>query len=136
AAGLATLALMDDAAYSRLDATADRVSAMADAALESAGVPHRINKVSNLFSVFLTDAPVTDFASASKQDTKAFSRFFHAALDAGLWLAPSGFEAWFCSTALDDDDLEVIDAGLHKAAQAAAQGLSWLIPIGGVGVGV
>ncbi|ARO11477.1 glutamate-1-semialdehyde 2,1-aminomutase [Propionibacterium freudenreichii] len=126
AAGLATLALMDDAAYSRLDATADRVSAMADAALESAGVPHRINKVSNLFSVFLTDAPVTDFASASKQDTKAFSRFFHAALDAGLWLAPSGFEAWFCSTALDDDDLEVIDAGLHKAAQAAAQGLSSL----------
>ncbi len=126
AAGLATLELMDVAAYEQLDATAARVAALADEALEAAGVPHRINKVSNLFSVFLSEAPVTDFASAQKQDSRAFSRFFHTCLEAGLWLAPSGFEAWFCSTAMDDDDLELIDAGLHAGAQAAASGLTSL----------
>lgn len=121
AAGLATLALMDQAAYQRLDDTANQVAKLAHQALDAAGVSHQLNKVSNLFSVFLTDQPVTDFAAARQQDSKAFARFFHAALDAGLWLPPSGFEAWFCSTAIDDNDLEIISAGLNKAAQAAAQ---------------
>ncbi|MCL2463853.1 MAG: glutamate-1-semialdehyde 2,1-aminomutase [Micrococcales bacterium] len=121
AAGLATLALMDRAAYARLDATADAVARSAAAAFDAAGVAYQLNKVSNLFSVFLADEPVIDFASASRQDRPAFARFFHAALDEGLWLPPSGFEAWFCSTAMDGDDLARIDTGLRAAARAAAR---------------
>ncbi|MFT8394875.1 glutamate-1-semialdehyde 2,1-aminomutase [Propionibacterium sp.] len=121
AAGLATLGLMDDQAYNKLDATADKVAAIVHSALDAAGVAHQLNKVSNLFSVFLTDQPVVDFASASTQDHEAFARFFHAALDAGAWIAPSGFEAWFCSTAIDDDDLQTIETAMTEAAQAAAR---------------
>ncbi|SER88803.1 glutamate-1-semialdehyde 2,1-aminomutase [Propionibacterium cyclohexanicum] len=121
AAGLATLGLMDSDAYARLDSIAEQVAGIVDRALDAVGVAHRLNKVSNLFSVFLADEPVVDFASASRQDRAAFSRFFHAALDAGLWLAPSGFEAWFCSTAIDDDDLEVIEKAVAAGARAAAQ---------------
>lgn len=120
AAGLATLGLMDTPAYARLDSIAEQVAGIVDRALDAAGVAHRLNKVSNLFSVFLTDRPVVDFESASRQDRQAFARFFHAALDAGVWLAPSGFEAWFCSTAIDADDLAVIETAMTRAARAAA----------------
>jgi len=119
AAGLATLNLMDEAAYAKLDATAETVANLAAEAFSAAGVPHQVNRAGNLFSVFLTDQPVTDFETASRQDKDGFARFFHAALDAGLWLPPSGFEAWFCSTALTDDDLERIAKALPKAALAA-----------------
>lgn len=121
AAGLATLELMDEAAYARLNITADVVARLVTEALEREGVAYQLNKVTNLFSVFLTDQPVVDFASASRQDREAFSRFFQAGLDAGLWLPPSGFEAWFCSTAINDDDLEIIENAVGIAAKAAAQ---------------
>lgn len=119
AAGLATLRLLDAAAYAVLDDRAARVAALAHDALVRAGVPHRVNAAGNLFSVFFTDRPVVDFASAKTQDTGAFARFFHAMLDAGVWLPPSAYEAWFVSTALGDDDLATIEAALEQAARAA-----------------
>lgn len=120
AAGLATLRLLDAPAYAVLDERARQVAGLADAALTAAGVPHRVNAAGNLFSVFFTDAPVTGFAGARTQNTAAFARFFHAMLDAGVWLPPSAFEAWFVSTALTDDDLATIERALAGAASAAS----------------
>ena len=69
AAGLATLSLLDDAAYRRLDESAATVAAMVSTHLAAAGVPHRVNAAGNLFSVFFTADPVTDYESAKCQDT-------------------------------------------------------------------
>lgn len=118
AAGLATLELLDAAAYERLDQTAAQVAGLATAALSAAGVPHRLNQVGNLFSIFFTDAPVTDYDSARQQDVAGFARFFHAMLDAGVWLPPSAYEAWFVSTAIGDAELATIEAALKVAAPA------------------
>lgn len=120
AAGLTTLRLADDDAYRRLDQAATAVRTLAGQALTAAGVPHRISTAGTMFSVFFTDAPVRDYASASAQDTKAFAAFFQAALARGVYLPPSAFEAWFASTVLDDDALDQIAAALPAAAQAAA----------------
>ena len=120
AAGLATLELMDEAAYQRLYRIADQLSGIVSSALDREGVAHRLNKVTSLFSFFLTDQPVVDFDSAARQDHEAFARFFHAALDEGIWLPPRGFEAWFCSTAITDDDLEHLERAMAVAARAAA----------------
>lgn len=120
AAGLATLRLLDDTAFAQLDATAATLSSLVTQALSAAGVPHRLNAAGNLFSVFFTADPVTDWASAAGQDRAAYGRFFHAMLDAGVWLPPSAFEAWFVSTALSETDLEVVAAALPLAAEAAA----------------
>ncbi len=122
AAGLATLAGLDDPAYARLDATALAVQGLVTDALAKADVPHRINAAGNLFSVFFTADPVTDYESAKRQDTAAFGRFFHAMLDGGVWLPPSAYEAWFVSTAHDDADLEALARALPAAARAAAAG--------------
>jgi glutamate-1-semialdehyde 2,1-aminomutase len=118
-AGLATLNLLDDDTYARLNATADRVAGLADAALTDAGVPHTINRAGNLFSVFFSGDPVFDYDSARKQDTSAFAGFFHAMLDAGVWLPPSAYEAWFVSAAHGAAELARIEDALGAGAAAA-----------------
>ena len=118
-AGLATLNLLDDDTYARLNATADRVAGLADSALTDAGVPHTINRAGNLFSVFFSGDPVFDYDSARKQDTSAFAGFFHAMLDAGVWLPPSAYEAWFVSAAHGAAELARIEEALGAGAAAA-----------------
>lgn len=120
AAGLTTLKHCDARVYAHLDATASQIGSLVDEELTAAGVPHRLASAGNLFSVFFTSAPVTDYVSARSQDTAAFSRFFHAMLDGGVWLPPSAFEAWFVSAAHGPADLDVIAAALPRAARAAA----------------
>jgi glutamate-1-semialdehyde 2,1-aminomutase len=88
--------------------------------LTKASVPHRIQRAGNMLSVFFTDSPVTDFASAKATETWRFPAFFHALLDAGVYPPCSAYETWFVSAALDDTAFEHIAAALPKAAHAAA----------------
>jgi glutamate-1-semialdehyde 2,1-aminomutase len=78
----------------------------------------------SLFSVFFTDQPVTDYATAKTQDTAAFAAFFHEMLARGVYLPPSSFEAWFVSTAIGDDELDIIARALPHAAVAARRARS------------
>ncbi|MCU0301433.1 MAG: glutamate-1-semialdehyde 2,1-aminomutase [Candidatus Nanopelagicales bacterium] len=121
ACGLATLRACDDAVYGRLDAAAGLVRAEVGAALTAAGVAHRVQAAGNLFSVFFTDAPVRDSLGALAQDAWRYRAFFHAMLDAGVYLPPSAFEAWFVSAAHDDVALDRLVAALPAAARAAAE---------------
>ena len=124
AAGLATLRGCGPTVYAHLDRTSAAVGALVADALSTAGVPHRLQYAGNLFSVFFTDAAVPDYDTARTQHTAAFAAFFHAMLDAGVYLPPSAFEAWFVSAAHDDDSLQVIADALPAAATAAAAVLS------------
>ena len=84
-------------------------------------MPHRLSTAGNMFSIFFTDADVADYDAARTQHVPAFKAFFHAMLSRGVYLPPSAFEAWFVSTAIDDEALERIAAALPAAARAAAQ---------------
>jgi glutamate-1-semialdehyde 2,1-aminomutase len=123
-AGLTALELADDAAYARLNQVAELLQAEVTAALTAAGVAHVIQASGNLFSVFFVGEDVTavpDYAAAARQRTARYSAFFHAMLDAGVYLPPSAYEGWFCSTAHDDRALERIVQALPGAATAAAR---------------
>ncbi|MGV1005028.1 MAG: glutamate-1-semialdehyde 2,1-aminomutase [Candidatus Nanopelagicales bacterium] len=120
-AGLVTLRHCTAEVYEHLDTTSRQVLNLVTDALSAAGVAHRPAMAGNLFSVFFTDEPVTNYSAARRQNTAAFARFFHAMLEQGIWLPPSAFEAWFVSAAHTDDDLEKIAAALPKAASAAAE---------------
>jgi len=121
AAGLASLRLATPDTYATLDAIAATIGKLATEALSAAGVPHRLSTAGNMFSVFFTDAEVTDFAGAQGQNVAAFRAFFHAMLSRGVYLPPSAFEAWFVSTAIGEEALETIGAALPAAANAAAR---------------
>ena len=121
ACGLATLRACDAGVYQHLDAVSAQVRAELTAALTAAGVRHRVQSAGNLFSVFFTDEPVRDYAGAAAQEAWRYRAFFHAMLDAGVYLPPSAFEAWFVSAAHDQAALDRVVAALPGAARAAAQ---------------
>ncbi|HEY1176145.1 MAG TPA: glutamate-1-semialdehyde 2,1-aminomutase [Phytomonospora sp.] len=121
AAGLATLRLCDDDLYARLDAVSQTLGEAAVAALTEVGVPHRLSRAGNMFSVFFTADDVRDFAGAQTQDVAAYRAFFHAMLAKGVYLPPSAYEAWFVSGALDDEAVAQIADALPYAARAAAK---------------
>ncbi|MDO4716052.1 MAG: glutamate-1-semialdehyde 2,1-aminomutase [Propionibacteriaceae bacterium] len=120
AAGIATLELADADVYARVDEVSAVLSTALGEALSSAGVPHVVQRASNLFSVFFTEQKVSNYADAQTQNTQAFAAFFHSMLDQGVALPPSAFEAWFCSSAHTDDAVNQILAALPVAAKAAA----------------
>jgi glutamate-1-semialdehyde 2,1-aminomutase len=120
AAGLATLSLLDDAAYRRLDRLADALCHGLAGAFADAGVPARVQRAGNLFSVFLRGEEVGDYEAARRQDTAAYARFFHAMLERGVYLPPSAFEAWFVSIVHSDADVHHVLAAAREAAKEAA----------------
>ncbi len=120
AAGLATLRAAGPEVYAALDANARTVGRLASAALTEAGVAHQVQYAGNLFSVFFSADPVTDFARAQAAETFRYKAFFHAMLADGVYLPPSAFEAWFVNAAMDDAALSMIADALPGAAQAAA----------------
>jgi glutamate-1-semialdehyde 2,1-aminomutase len=78
---------------------------MRDAA-KSAGVPVTFNRCGSMFCGYFIDQPVWNLADAMNADRERFKKFFHGLLDAGVYLAPSQFEAGFISTAHSEADIE------------------------------
>jgi len=117
AAGAATLDAIDATPdlYGALERSGARLADGLRRAADAAGVPVVVNQVGSMLTVFFASAPVTDLASASRSDTAAFARWFHALLEHGVWWPPSQFEAAFLSVALDDD---LVDVVLQAAAAA------------------
>ena len=67
------------------------------------------------------DVPVTNYdAARAAQSNAVYAAFFHSMLDAGVYLPPSAFEAWFVSAALDEAALDRVTSALPAAARAAA----------------
>ncbi len=116
-AGLETLELISAPCFfDELGAKTERlITGLVEAGRE-AGVAVTENHVGGMFGLFFTEAEkVTDFAGATACDQEQFKRFFHAMLEAGVYLAPSAFEAGFVSAAHSEEDLE---ATLSAARQA------------------
>ena len=123
AAGLAALDLIrDQDPYAQLEKTAERLVEGLTATLEAAGVPRRINRVGSLFSLFFSEGPVGNYAAARAADHERYARFFHSMLDDGAALPPSGYEAWFVSSAHGDAEIDrtltAVDAAVSKLAGA------------------
>ena len=112
AAGLATLELIGQPSF-HVDLDR-RTSLLADAlqgAANDAGVSFTTNRACGMFGLFFTRQKVESFAHATACDVAMFSRFFHAMLERGVYLAPSAFEAGFISSAHSEQDIaETADA--------------------------
>ena len=118
AAGIASLRMLEDRhIYATLDALGLRLRNAVVAAAKTTGIPVQVPQCGSMFSIFFTDTPVRDYDTALKGDAKRFTKFFHACLDNGVYLAPSAYEAGFLSTAHDghaiDRACEVMTAAIN-----------------------
>lgn len=101
AAGLATLDLLDDAAYTRLAATTE---ALVEGLRRVAGDrPVQVQSTCGLLTIFFSAEPVHDLAGAQACDHAAYGRWCRALLARGVYPPPSQYEAWFPSLAHTDE---------------------------------
>jgi glutamate-1-semialdehyde 2,1-aminomutase len=117
AAGVATLrALTPDVHDDMTRRTTRLVAGLRESAVRR-GVPFTASSAGTMWGFFFRDEPVRSFADAKGADVERFRRFFHAALERGVYLAPSAFEAGFLSAAHGDAE---IDATLERLDAALA----------------
>lgn len=115
-AGIKTLeVLIREKPYAYLEELTQRLANGISELLREKGIPHRINLIGSMFTVFFTDQEVKDFQSAKSSDTQMFARFFRALLSEGVLIPPSQFEAWFLSMAHTQED---IDNALERIKKA------------------
>ncbi len=116
AAGLKTLELVDDGAFwTELSAKTQKLVDGLKAAADAAGIPVSVENEGGMFGLVFTDAgPVRSFAQVAAADLERFKRFFHGMLAAGVYMAPSAFEAGFVSIAHSDEDLDETIAAATK----------------------
>jgi glutamate-1-semialdehyde 2,1-aminomutase len=121
AAGIATLKLLrDDPPYANLERLSTQLADGLTAAARDAGVPHTLPRCGSMLTLFFNRDAVTDWDSASRSDTKAFSRFFWGMIERGVYLPCSQYEAMFVSAAHTEKDVQETVA----AARAALQNLN------------
>jgi len=118
-AGMTTLKLATaDGVHTQLAASAQRLVEGLQAAADQAGIPFTTNQVGAMFGCFFTaEKPVSRYDQVTQCDLARFQRFFHGMLEAGVYLAPSAYEAGFVSMAHSD---ELIDRTVERAAQVLA----------------
>src|SRR5207237_6636175 len=95
AAGLATLRLLDDAAYERLERTTAELAAGLESAARDAGVPVQVPHVTGLLTIFFSAEPVRDYAGAQRCDMEAHDAFCRGLLERGVYSPTSYYEALF-----------------------------------------
>ncbi len=122
AAGLATLrALRKPGTYASLEARSRTLTEGLAAAGAAEGVPLATAAIGGMFGLFFHPGPVRSFDEAKKSNAEQFRAFFHAMLDAGVYLAPSAYEAGFVSLAHTPADVAATLAAAKKAFRAAAR---------------
>jgi glutamate-1-semialdehyde 2,1-aminomutase len=119
AAGVATLdAVARPGFHERLAASTARLADGLAVAARDAGIPAVANRVCGMFSLFFTAAgSVTNYREVMRSDATLFRKFFHGMLAAGVYLAPSPYEAGFVSAAHGAAE---IDATVEAAARVLA----------------
>jgi glutamate-1-semialdehyde 2,1-aminomutase len=116
AAGLATLALTEAPGF--YESLAEKTKTFTDglaAAAKRNGVTFCADSVGGMFGLYFAPKIPQSYAEIMACDKERFNRFFHAMLDAGIYLAPSAFEAGFVSAAHSRDDIAATIAAAERA---------------------
>ncbi len=115
AAGIATLkSLKSQNPYRDLARSTEKLCEGIDKVLNQKDIPHTINRIASMFTLFFNPGPVTNYASSAKSNTKRYAKYFREMLKAGIYLPPSQFEACFLSTEHRQKDFDKTTAAIRK----------------------
>lgn len=120
-AGLATLKLLQAPDFhAKLTAQTKKLVDGLVAAAREAGVVFSAQSVGGMFGLYFSEKCPTSFAEVMQANKEQFNQFFHLMLDAGIYLAPSAFEAGFVSAAHTDADIALTIDAAKAAFKAVA----------------
>ncbi len=102
--------------WARLDEIGQQFEDGVREVLKKAGRDLTLNRIGSMFCLFFTEEEITNVDDVKKSDFDAFRKFFWAALDRGVYFAPSQYEAGFISLAHGPDEME-------KTAEVTADAL-------------
>ena len=121
AAGLSTLRIIQQPGfYESLGAQTKKLTDGLTAAAKAAGVPFAADALGGMFGLYFAPQVPASYSEVMQGDKERFNVFFHAMLDAGVYLAPSAYEAGFVSAQHDDAIIEETIAAARKAFAAVA----------------
>jgi glutamate-1-semialdehyde 2,1-aminomutase len=120
AAGAAQLRLLTDDVYDCLEGATRQVADGFAAAFAAAGVEAVVTRHGTLAGIVFASTPPSRYEDVAAADHGRYARFFHAMLDRGVYLAPSGYEVLFTSMALEAPVLERVFEAAGEAAAAIA----------------
>jgi len=107
AGGVETLRLLSDpAVYDLLEARSRQLEDAVVTLARLHQLPLRLQRVGSMFSILFCEQPVRSWSDSLKIDRRAYARFFHALLDAGIYLPPSSVDAACLSAAHSEKDIE------------------------------
>jgi glutamate-1-semialdehyde 2,1-aminomutase len=118
AAGIATLRSLSAGSYAELERMGASLAAGLESAAAAAGATVSVARVGSLLTPFFRAQPPRSYAEAQEADGKAYARFFHAMLAAGVLLPPSPHEAWFLSLAHSSTEVAGVVAAAAEAFRA------------------
>jgi glutamate-1-semialdehyde 2,1-aminomutase len=119
AAGLATLRALTPELHERIAGRTEQLVAGLREIAARLDIPFTAGSAGTMWGFFFRAEPVRNFTDAKASDTALFRRFFHAALERGVYLPPSPFEAAFLSAAHEDAEIEAALERLERALRAA-----------------
>jgi glutamate-1-semialdehyde 2,1-aminomutase len=118
AAGYTTLSIMNSDVdfYNKLNAKAKRLEDGILANLKETGVPAVFNRVGSMMTLFFNPLQqISTYGEAMQSDRQKYASYFKMALESGIYLAPSQFEAAFVSTAHTNEDIDLAIAANLEA---------------------
>lgn len=106
-AGLSMLKVLEkDAPYDSLENLGAQLQNTIEEAAQEKGLALKVQRVGSMLSIFFRENAVKNSQDSRDVDMELFKKFFWSALENGIMLPPSPFEAYFLATA-------------HKSVEAA-----------------
>ena len=115
AAGIATLKMLKTTnPYTDISSTTEKFCQEMSGIFSEKSIPHTINQIGPMFTLFFNNGMVKDFESAAKSDTKRYGFYFRQMLENGIYIPPSQFEANFISTSHTQKEIDITLEAIRK----------------------
>jgi glutamate-1-semialdehyde 2,1-aminomutase len=116
AAGLKTLEIISRRSFfDELHQKANEFFNGITAFIDEHNLPLTVNHVNSMGCLFFKAGSVKNFADAMQADTDVFARYFALLLEAGIYIAPSQYEALFISAVHSPEDLSEASRKMGEA---------------------
>ncbi|MDX1959673.1 MAG: glutamate-1-semialdehyde 2,1-aminomutase [Leptospiraceae bacterium] len=115
-AGFKTLSILKEnpEIYRTIERTTRTLHEGAKSILTKKGIPHKINSIGSMISIFFGTEKISNFQDVANSDINMFNRFFHFLLEQGIYLPPSAYESWFISNAITDTEIDKTLVAMEK----------------------